>query len=141
MVWRNTPEYEDVFQEVWIAGWRSAQRNPNRGYVAKSMLNRLGDALGGARLGTSKPNHGGRGKLLVHAVQHDYPDFLEPIRDDSYPSDLDWAWNSGVDKDLLNAVLSGDVKKTRWGVTPCNSNGRWPEAKKRLQQAWRETQI
>jgi len=91
MVYRNTPEYEDVFQEVWIAGWRSAQQNPSRGYIAKSMLNRGNDARRGARLGSSRTNHGGRGRLLVHSVQHSYPDFLEPSRDDNYPSDLDWA--------------------------------------------------
>ena len=147
MVYRNTPEYEDVFQEVWIAGWRSAQQNPSRGYIAKSMLNRGNDARRGARLGSSRTNHGGRGRLLVHSVQHSYPDFLEPSRDDNYPSDLDWATRvaqTPAEKHLLAGVLTGltpTAVARSMGYSPSWGSKYWGKLRTKLQQAWRETQV
>lgn len=133
-------DIQDAAQEALIRAWQAPPDKP-LSYYEKAMRNRLLDFQEGARFGTIRANHGGRGPLRVTSVtwlgDSELPESQQPATRDEYPSDtnLSWAYHAArnqVDREMLDDVVSGRTEKRGRYIFPDRHQNQWPEFKRYL---------
>ena len=138
----NHPEREDIEQEALIAGWRTADRS--EAYRVRSILNRVNDALLGARLGSKRSSSGGpTARVVTEVVSRDALPFNPPedARTPDYPSDLGWAYSAAqdaVDRYVIEQVASGRKPKAIATQDGIDAVTRWRRLAPELERVWRE---